>query len=254
MENTSRLNLAYVWSICLVAACGGLLFGYDWVVIGGAKPFYEAYFGITNPAQSGWAMSSALAGCVLGAIISGTLSDRFGRKLPLLLAALMFTASAWGAATAHNFSIFVAFRIIGGIGIGLASALSPMYIAEVSPAGKRGTFVAVNQLTIVIGVLAAQLVNLMIAEPVAAHASAAAIAASWNGQMGWRFCYCCLWCRNPRVGWSKSAASKRLKKCCPASATPVMRVPCWPRSGSPWMRMMPAGSGCRNCSLRGCGR
>jgi SP family xylose:H+ symportor-like MFS transporter len=189
MKHKSQLNLAYVWSICLVAACGGLLFGYDWVVIGGAKPFYEAYFGITNPAQSGWAMSSALAGCVVGAIISGTLSDRFGRKLPLLLAAVLFTASAWGAATAHNFEVFVAFRIIGGIGIGLASALSPMYIAEVSPAEKRGTFVAVNQLTIVIGVLAAQLVNLMIAEPVAANAGMAAIAQSWNGQMGWRWMF-----------------------------------------------------------------
>jgi len=189
MKRTSQLNLAYVWSICLVAACGGLLFGYDWVVIGGAKPFYEAYFGITNPAQSGWAMSSALAGCVVGAIISGTLSERFGRKLPLLLAAVMFTVSAWGAATAHNFEVFVAFRIIGGIGIGLASALSPMYIAEVSPAEKRGTFVAVNQLTIVIGVLAAQLVNLLIAEPVAAHASMAAIAQSWNGQVGWRWMF-----------------------------------------------------------------
>src|SRR5471030_3084156 len=189
MKNKSQLNLAYVWSICLVAACGGLLFGYDWVVIGGAKPFYEAYFGITNPSQSGWAMSSALAGCVVGAILSGTLSERFGRKRTLLLAAVMFTASAWGTATAHNFDIFVIFRIIGGIGIGLASALSPMYIAEVSPAEKRGTFVAVNQLTIVIGVLAAQLVNLMIAEPVTANASMAAIAQSWNGQLGWRWMF-----------------------------------------------------------------
>jgi len=134
-------------------------------------------------------MSSALAGCVVGAILSGTLSERFGRKRPLLLAAVMFTASAWGTATAHNFDIFVIFRIIGGIGIGLASALSPMYIAEVSPAEKRGTFVAVNQLTIVIGVLAAQLVNLMIAEPVTANASMAAIAQSWNGQLGWRWMF-----------------------------------------------------------------
>ncbi|TKI06161.1 sugar porter family MFS transporter [Martelella alba] len=189
MKNTYRLNLAYIWSICLVAACGGLLFGYDWVVIGGAKPFYEAYFHIANPALSGWAMSSALAGCVLGAIVSGTLSERFGRKLPLLLAAVMFTVSAWGAATADSFTVFVIFRIIGGIAIGLASALSPMYIAEVSPAETRGKFVAVNQLTIVIGVLAAQWVNLMIAEPVAAGADMQAIAQSWNGQMGWRWMF-----------------------------------------------------------------
>jgi MFS family permease len=86
--------MPYVWTICLVAACGGLLFGYDWVVIGGAKPFYEAYFGITDPAQSGWAMSSALVGCIFGAVISGLLSDRFGRKLPLAIAALTFVISA----------------------------------------------------------------------------------------------------------------------------------------------------------------
>ena len=92
---TNKLNMPYVWTICLVAACGGLLFGYDWVVIGGAKPFYEAYFGITDPAQSGWAMSSALVGCIFGAVISGLLSDRFGRKLPLAIAALTFVISAF---------------------------------------------------------------------------------------------------------------------------------------------------------------
>ena len=163
--------MGYIWMICLVAACGGLLFGYDWVVIGGAKPFYEAYFAITDPAQSGWAMSSALVGCVLGAAISGWTADRFGRKKPLLLAAILFTISAWGTAAAGNFDLFVVYRIIGGIGIGLASALSPMYIAEISPADKRGKFVAINQLTIVLGVLAAQLVNLMIADPVASNAT-----------------------------------------------------------------------------------
>ena len=158
----THLKMGYVWTICLVAACGGLLFGYDWVVIGGAKPFYEAWFSITDPAQSGWAMSSALVGCVLGAAISGWSADRFGRKKPLILAAILFTISAWGTAAASNFDLFVVYRIVGGIGIGLASALSPMYIAEISPADKRGKFVAINQLTIVIGVLAAQLVNLLI--------------------------------------------------------------------------------------------
>lgn len=76
----THLKIGYVWTICLVAACGGLLFGYDWVVIGGAKPFYEAYFSITDPAQSGWAMSSALVGCIFGALISGWCADKFGRK------------------------------------------------------------------------------------------------------------------------------------------------------------------------------
>ncbi|MGL4684498.1 MAG: sugar porter family MFS transporter [Hafnia alvei] len=190
MKNTqNHLNMSYVWMICLVAACGGLLFGYDWVVIGGAKPFYEAYFGITDPAQSGWAMSSALAGCVFGALISGWCADRFGRKLPLIISAILFSASAWGTAVATYFDWFVFYRIVGGVGIGLASALSPMYIAEVSPAEKRGKFVAINQLTIVIGVLAAQLVNLMIAEPVASSATMQDIVQSWNGQVGWRWMF-----------------------------------------------------------------
>lgn len=186
---TNKLNMPYVWTICLVAACGGLLFGYDWVVIGGAKPFYEAYFGITDPAQSGWAMSSALVGCIFGALISGLLSDRFGRKLPLAIAALTFVISAWGTAMATSFDAFIVYRIVGGVGIGLASALSPMYIAEVSPAAQRGRFVAVNQLTIVIGVLAAQLINLLIADPVVANASQADLLASWNGQIGWRYMF-----------------------------------------------------------------
>ncbi|STQ78951.1 D-xylose transporter [Hafnia alvei] len=134
-------------------------------------------------------MSSALAGCVFGALISGWCADRFGRKLPLIISAILFSASAWGTAVATHFDWFVFYRIVGGVGIGLASALSPMYIAEVSPAEKRGKFVAINQLTIVIGVLAAQLVNLMIAEPVASSATMQDIVQSWNGQVGWRWMF-----------------------------------------------------------------
>jgi MFS family permease len=110
------------------------------------------------------------------------------------MAATLFTLSAWGTALAHSFDMFVVWRIVGGLGIGLASALSPMYIAEISPAAQRGRFVAVNQLTIVIGVLAAQLVNLMIAKPVASGATLAEISASWNGQVGWRWMF----------GWHRS--------------------------------------------------
>lgn len=190
MNNAQKnLKMGYVWMICLVAACGGLLFGYDWVVIGGAKPFYEAYFAITDPAQSGWAMSSALVGCIFGALISGWCADKFGRKLPLILAAILFSASAWGTAAAGNFDMFVIYRIVGGVGIGLASAISPLYIAEVSPAEKRGRFVAINQLTIVIGVLGAQLINLMIAKPVEPGVTMQAIAQTWNGQTGWRWMF-----------------------------------------------------------------
>ncbi len=191
MNNSAQtqLKMGYVWTICLVAACGGLLFGYDWVVIGGAKPFYEAWFSITDPAQSGWAMSSALVGCIFGALVSGWCADKFGRKWPLILSAVLFSASAWGTAVASSFDMFVVYRIVGGVGIGLASALSPLYIAEVSPADKRGRFVAINQLTIVVGVLAAQLINLMIAEPVAPGATQEAIVQTWNGQTGWRWMF-----------------------------------------------------------------
>ena len=174
----------------LISAMGGLLFGYDWVVIGGAKPFYEPFFGITgNPAIQGWVMSCALVGCLAGAIISGWLSDRFGRKKLLLLSAALFIIASLGTGSAVSLPLFIIFRIAGGIGIGLASNLSPMYIAEITPGNVRGRFVSLNQLTIVIGILAAQLINWRIAEPVPAAAKIADILTSWNGQMGWRWMF-----------------------------------------------------------------
>ncbi len=166
-ESGVRYNMRFLWLICLVAAMGGLLFGYDWVVIGGAKLFYEPFFGIYNSSVlQGLAMSSALVGCLFGAIVSGALTDRFGRKRLLILSGFMFTFSAIGTALAPGFVWFNIFRWIGGVGIGLASNLSPMYIAEISPAHIRGRFVSINQLTIVIGILAAQLVNMTIAQQV----------------------------------------------------------------------------------------
>lgn len=174
----------------MVSAMGGLLFGYDWVVIGGAKPFYEKFFQITNsPNLQGWAMSCALIGCLLGAITSGIFSDRFGRKRLLLFSALLFTLSAMGTGAVSNFSLFIFYRVLGGIGIGLASNLSPMYIAEISPAKMRGKFVSLNQLTIVIGILLAQIVNWQIAETVPAGANDLEILQSWNGQRGWRWMF-----------------------------------------------------------------
>jgi len=183
--------MAFIWLICLVAAMGGLLFGYDWVVIGGAKPFYEPYFGITDatPFLRGLAQSSALFGCLAGAVLSGIISDKSGRKRLLILSGLLFTVSAVGTAFAGNFLFFNVFRIIGGIGIGLASNLSPMYIAEISPARMRGKFVSINQLTIVIGILAAQIVNWLIAQPVPEGAGTEYILSSWNGQYGWRWMF-----------------------------------------------------------------
>jgi SP family sugar porter-like MFS transporter len=173
----------------IVAALGGLLFGYDWVVIGGAKPFYENYFQLSTPFQVGWAMSSALVGCLGGAVLSGVLSDRYGRKRLLILSAVLFTISSLGTALAGSFTMFVANRLLGGVGIGLASNLSPLYIAEIAPAAMRGKLVSVNQLTIVVGILLAQVINWLIAEPVAAGASPGEILASWNGQVGWRWMF-----------------------------------------------------------------
>jgi MFS transporter, SP family, arabinose:H+ symporter len=183
-------NWNYLISISLVSAMGGLLFGYDWVVIGGAKPFYEPFFGISGRAfLQGWAMSCALTGCLGGAVISGWLSDRFGRKRLLLLSAALFIAASFGTGSAGSFGAFVIFRITGGVGIGLASNLSPMYIAEITPANVRGRFVSINQLTIVIGILAAQLMNWRIADPVSAGATLNDILNSWNGQTGWRWMF-----------------------------------------------------------------
>jgi SP family arabinose:H+ symporter-like MFS transporter len=189
MTERPAFNMRFIWGTTLVSAMGGLLFGYDWVVIGGAKPFYEKFFNLTTPAQVGWAMSSALVGCLLGALVSGGLSDRFGRKKLLILAGFLFTISAVWTGLAPDFTVFVVFRLVGGVGIGLASNLSPMYIAELSPAAMRGKFVSLNQLTIVIGILAAQLTNWLIAEPVPAGAAPADILASWNGQAGWRWMF-----------------------------------------------------------------
>lgn len=189
MKNDTYNHL-YLFIISMISAMGGFLFGYDWVVIGGAKPFYERFFGITqSPAAQGWAMSCALVGCLAGAAISGILSDRYGRKKLLMLSAALFLVSSWLTGAAHSFQSFVVYRIIGGIGIGLASNLSPMYIAEVTPAHLRGKYVSINQLTLVIGILAAQIFNWLIAEPVPNGATDDFILQSWNGQTGWRIMF-----------------------------------------------------------------
>jgi SP family sugar porter-like MFS transporter len=188
-RSPTNFNLAFIWFISLVAAMGGLLFGYDWVVIGGAKPFYEKFFALADPARQGWAMSCALVGCLAGALASGALSDRFGRKRLLILSAFMFAGSSLGTALAHGLPAFVAWRIAGGTAIGMASNLSPMYIAEVAPANVRGKLVSINQLTIVIGILLAQVDNWLIADKVPPDFTARQILNSWNGQIGWRWMF-----------------------------------------------------------------
>ena len=181
----NRFNKGFVYFICIVSAMGGLLFGYDWVVIGGAKPFYEVFFGIADdPQMQGAAMSIALVGCLIGAMTAGALADRFGRKLLLSLAAFIFVASAYGTGCFSDFNLFLVARFFGGIGIGIASGLSPMYIAEVAPTNIRGRLVSLNQLTIVLGILAAQITNWLIAEPVIDNTID-----TWNCQMGWRWMF-----------------------------------------------------------------
>ena len=179
----------YIWLVSAVAALGGFLFGYDWVVIGGAKPFYEKYFELQSEQLVGWANSCALVGCLLGSLASGTMSDRYGRKKLLILSAVIFAVSSVLTGWATAFTWFVVWRIAGGIAIGISSTVSPMYLAEISPATWRGRLVSLNQLTIVIGILAAQIVNWSIAGKVAAGATAQIIRESWNGQFGWRWMF-----------------------------------------------------------------
>ena len=179
------MSKSFLYFICAVSAMGGLLFGYDWVVIGGAKPFYELYFGITDsPVMQGVAMSTALVGCLVGAMVAGAAADRWGRKPLLTTAAVLFTVSAVGTGLFNDFTLFNIARFVGGIGIGVASALSPMYIAEVSPANIRGRLVSLNQMTIVLGILAAQIVNMLLARDTSVVAEQA-----WNVAWGWRWMF-----------------------------------------------------------------
>ncbi len=184
-----KINKSFIYFICIVSAMGGLLFGYDWVVIGGAKPFYEVFFGITDsPEQQGLAMSIALLGCLVGAMVCGSLADRLGRKPLLICSAFIFFISAYATGAFNVYGGFLCARFVGGIAIGIASGLSPMYIAEVSPGHVRGKLVSINQLTIVLGILAAQIVNWLIAEPMPAGTTLPD-PSSWNVLSGWRWMF-----------------------------------------------------------------
>ena len=182
MNNYSK---GFLYFICAVSAMGGLLFGYDWVVIGGAKPFYELYFGISDsPVLQGVAMSTALIGCLIGAMVAGSAADKWGRKPLLMLSAVLFTVSAIATGLFNDFTLFNIARFVGGIGIGVASALAPMYIAEVSPTEIRGRMVSLNQMTIVLGILSAQIVNMLLARDTTVAESQA-----WNIEWGWRWMF-----------------------------------------------------------------
>ena len=182
MNNFSK---GFLYFICAVSAMGGLLFGYDWVVIGGAKPFYELFFGISDsPVMQGVAMTTALIGCLVGAMVAGGAADKFGRKPLLMTSAVLFTVSAIATGLFNDFTLFNIARFIGGMGIGVASALAPMYIAEVSPAEIRGRMVSLNQMTIVLGILSAQVVNMLLARDTSVVESQ-----TWNIEWGWRWMF-----------------------------------------------------------------
>lgn len=169
----------YIYKATLVAAVGGLLFGYDTAVIAGAIGFMKTYYALSD-AMTGWVASCALLGCVVGAMYAGKLSDIVGRKKVLMLAALLFAVSSVGTAVAPNLNFFVVSRIIGGMGIGIASVLSPMYISEMAPANIRGKLISIFQLGVVCGILLIYFVNAQIA---------GLYDETWNVNMGWRWMF-----------------------------------------------------------------
>lgn len=172
-------NKNYILFIALSAALGGLLFGYDTAVISGAIGNLTEYFHLT-PIETGWAISSALVGCLIGAFISDYLSNRFGRKATMIITAILFILNSVGTAIPNSFTMFVLFRIVGGVGVGVASMVVPMYIAEIAPPKRRGALVGNYQLAIVIGIVVVYFVNYFIALQGNAH---------WNLNTGWRWMF-----------------------------------------------------------------
>jgi len=179
LVNEEKGSIAYVMLVCLVAALGGLLFGYDTGVINGAIGPLKAHFRL-DANWEGWATGCALVGCAIGAAVAGVLSDWLGRKKVLIVSAILFFVSAVGTALPKNITTFIIYRIIGGIGVGAASMSSPMYIAEISPARIRGRMVSVNQFAIVTGFLVVYFVNYFIALQGDQL---------WNQQFGWRWMF-----------------------------------------------------------------
>jgi len=176
----------YILFLTLVAAIGGLLFGYDTAVINGSNEFLRTHFEIESEGLYGWACSCALVGCILGAAIAGVMGDFWGRRKSLMICAFLFAISAVGSALPQTVTQFVIFRIIGGIGVGAASMLSPMYIAEVAPARLRGRLVSLNQLAIVIGILLAFFVNYFIQS----YGNDRLVnGVAWNVALGWRWMF-----------------------------------------------------------------
>lgn len=158
-----RGSVLYLAGICLVASIGGLLFGFDTAVISGTVERVKIQYGLTDLLQ-GWFTSSALVGCILGAAVAGMLGDRFGRKPTLIVASIFLFVSALYSTIPPTFLILILARMIGGVGVGMASVLAPMYISEFAPPHLRGRLVAFFQLLIVVGVLAAYFSNWRLVE------------------------------------------------------------------------------------------
>lgn len=173
------MQMKFIYQCTLVAAIGGLLFGYDTAVVAGAIGFIEEKYQL-SPAMTGWAASCALIGCMIGAMVAGGLSDKLGRRKVLMISAWAFAISSLGILLPSGLGSFIIFRMIGGIGIGIASILSPMYISEIAPASIRGRLISIYQLGIVIGILLIYFVNAAIA---GLHDH------SWNVEAGWRWMF-----------------------------------------------------------------
>jgi len=163
---SKKQNKAYLYLICAVAALGGFLFGFDTAVISGTVTLVRNDFNLTAVSE-GWFVSCALLGCIIGVVSSGKLSDKYGRKPVLLISAILFLASALGCMLADSFTSLILFRLIGGVGIGVASMVSPLYISEFAPANLRGMMVTLYQLALTIGIVIAYLSNAWLAN----HAS-----------------------------------------------------------------------------------
>ena len=161
MNMKQKNTIGYVIFMAVVAAIGGILFGYDTAVISGTTAIVKAQFGLSD-AGEGWYVGCALIGSICGVLAAGTLSDYLGRKLTMLISAALFSISAIGCAVCGSFDSLVAYRIIGGVGIGIVSIVSPIYISEVSPAKIRGTLVSLYQLAVTVGFLLAYLANWVI--------------------------------------------------------------------------------------------
>lgn len=170
---------SFLYKCTVVAAVGGFLFGYDTAVVSGAIGYMETYFTL-DAAAKGWAASCALIGCMIGAMMAGMLSDSWGRKKVLQLAGFAFAISSLGILIPMDFTGFIIFRLIGGIGIGLASILAPLYISEIAPAESRGRLVSIYQLGIVVGILVIYFVNAGIASMNTEE---------WNISTGWRWMF-----------------------------------------------------------------